>query len=113
MPVTLSDVAAQRALVTIDFPTGDLNIHYLPGVLTREMIARMDKFSKDKEAVTAELDSAIALLIEMVAEWDLMEDDGVTPIALNKDRLATVSSIMLTLVIEAIQGDVRPETLAP
>jgi|SRR5581483_130998 hypothetical protein len=113
MPVTLSQITKDIARTTITYPDGDLNIEYHPSRITRQMLAQLDAFNTmDEDRLLENIDGLIDLVLNVVSTWDLLEDDGTTTIALTKERLATVSILVLSQTLRAVYGNTRPEAPA-
>jgi hypothetical protein len=115
MPVTLSRIAANTATVSIDFGGGDvLNVEYYPLRITTEMFAQMQGFAEANEAtIMRKFEEICQMLVTIVKSWDLLEDDGETQIPLTTERVKQISPVISMQIINAIGGDINPETIAP
>lgn len=101
----LSDVTHGRATVRV--PIGDvaLQITYRPDVIT-------PRFQKAVQAaqVTQDVDSFLCWpLSELIADWDLTEDDG-TPVATTPDAIGALPVPLLLAILNAITEDMAPNS---
>lgn len=111
---TLDDLVGNSARVTKSFPSGvSLTIDYYPARVTRKTFVDLTAFSEmSEDTVLANLDALIDLIVTLVKSWDLLESDNETMIPITTERLATVPVPVLTFVVMAITGDIRPEGVA-
>lgn len=117
MPVSLSKIASNSATVTLYFGDAEedsLNVEYLPLRITTEMIGQMQDFANMSESnVMRKFHEIAQMLVSIVKSWDLLEDDASAPIPLTTERVEQISPVIVLMVIQAILGDIRPETVAP
>ena len=117
MPVSLSQIAANTATAEMEFEGGGtLNIVYYPLKITDEMLLQGQRFTaagNDEAAVTGLMHDINTQLVDIVQSWDLLEDDGVTPIPLTVERLQRLSPVIKAMAIQAIIGSISPEAMAP
>lgn len=114
MPVSLAQIAANTATARMEFEGGDLNIVYYPLKISDEMLLQLQSFASATESsMPGLMDDLNGMLVEVIASWDLLEDDNATPIALTKARLAGLSPVIKTLAVQCILSSIRPEALAP
>jgi len=115
MPVTLAHIAANTARATLDFgASGSLAIDYYPLLITDEMFVQLQSFASTSEAeAPGKLADLNRMLVEVIQQWDLLEDDGQTVIPLTVERLTRLSPVIKAMVLQAILGSISPEALAP
>lgn len=117
MPVSLSKIASNSATVTLYFGEQEedsLNVEYLPLRITTEMIGQMQDFANMSESnVMRKFHEIAQMLVSIVKSWDLLEDDVSAPIPLTTERVEQISPVIVLMIIQAILGDIRPETVAP
>ena len=115
MPVTLKQIAANTASASMEFEGGgSLNITYYPLRISDEMLLQLQSFAgATEQTMPGLLGDLNQMLVDVVQSWDLLEDDGVTPIALTQERLAGLSPVIKSLAVQCILGSIRPEALAP
>ncbi len=113
MPVSLSQIACKLASVTHDFGNNaTLTIEYDPNLITEEVFAQLQTFSKmSGDTVVEGFRAFNELLISLIKSWDLLEDDG-TVIPLTVERFAKLAIPLRSLALQMILGDIRPETMA-
>jgi hypothetical protein len=100
----LSDVSKPRT-VTVDFGDGDeLNVTYFADRLTPRIEADLSSATDSAQMV--------GILLLVVSEWDLLEDDGVTPVPLTEERLRDLPLIVLAQAIRAVSGDLATSVKA-
>jgi hypothetical protein len=112
MPVTLSKIARNTATVTLSFGEDQLAIEYYPLRITSEMMSVIFDPSTTEQSIKAQLREYSETLASIIKSWDLLEDDGETPIALSTERIMQISPIIVLLVIRGIGADLRPEQIA-
>jgi hypothetical protein len=120
MPVSLKKLAANTS--TASFAVGDDTVHvtYSPYLLTEELFAKMDAFyNGDGEEEKNDGKQALkkyallnSIIVQLVREWDLLEDDEETMIPLTERDLPRVPLFLRMETLGAIMNDFRPEVLA-
>ena len=114
MPVTIGNIAKSRAKVTRKFEEGSLTIEYDPNMVTEDLYAQLIAFGKMGEDTIAENFRGFnEVLLTLIKSWDLMEDDGVTPVPLTEKRLSSVPIVIRNIALDMVMGDFRPESIAP
>lgn len=103
MPVRVSNLARNQRALTVPIDGETLTISYLPGRLTPaaedELRAKID----DQRGGPA----LASLLAEMVAGWDLTNDDG-SAYPIDEPHLRELPTSFLAVVATAITEDMRP-----
>jgi hypothetical protein len=79
-----------------------VNVTYNPFKLTVDLEERMRDQAGGIESMAAPL-----FLVEVVQDWDLMEDDG-TPVPLSVDRLKEVPVKLLVILMQGMVADALP-----
>lgn len=104
----LSELLADSARLTIEFPGADVHVTYRPGVYTRELEASLTGLEElpNEEA----RDRCDELLSALIADWDLTDEDE-QPIPLKRgmiaDKVPTVFLyVFVRKLIQAIAGEV-------
>lgn len=114
MGVKLSNIAANSATVEIPIEDEMLHVTYYPGRITDETMLSILAFEDmDEHTLKATLGEFNSALASIVKSWDLLEDDGETPIALEPKRLAQVYLPLKLIIYRAILGHMRPNQDAP
>lgn len=113
MPISVADLASNRAKVTRTFASGSLTIEYDPNLITEATFAQLERFSTANQSLAAGFQEFNRLLLSLITSWDLLEKDEVTVVPLTEERLASLAIPIRSLVLQMIVGDVRPETFAP
>jgi hypothetical protein len=109
---TIHDIIGNSAKVSIPFGSESLNIEYRPDSVSQETLIKLQKFAGTTDLVSVqdqfnELDQVI---IDLIASWDLLENDGVTVIPLTVERLLKLPVRIIGVVIEGIMGDMTPNS---
>lgn len=114
----LSELLANSASLTIEFPGADVRVTYRPGIYTRELEASLNGLEElpNDEAC----DRCDEILSALIADWDLTDEDE-QPIPLKRgmiaDKVPTVFLyVFVRKLIEAIAGEVvagRRQTTEP
>lgn len=113
MPVTLAEIAANTSTVTVSFGDKSLSVEYHPLLITDEMLANLTGFAQLTEATAlAKIRELAGILVDLIESWDLLENDGETPIPLTVPRLMKLSPVIKARVIQAMMEDINPETMA-
>ncbi len=106
MPISINKVVAKTRKVSVDVGDGDsFEATYRPGVYTAE-------FEREIQAkASAEEFNVVGQMIEqLVADWDVYEDDKQTKkVPLTSERLASISVMVLAPLLRAINEDIRPK----
>ncbi len=108
MPIKLSNLASKTADLTLWFGDDDLNIEYYPNLITDEMVlAWKDAQSKGEQGTQEYIRENNETFLSFIKSWDLLEDDGITPIALTPERMASVPVVIKGQITEAIMGEMQ------
>lgn len=121
MPVTLSQISSNTAKVRLiihneDGSADDLNLTYYPAHITEKTFAQLAQFEamKNTEDIVQGFQSLNDVLSRLVKSWDLYVDDKQTQIyPIEPAKLAELPIVFRMNVLQAIMGDIRPETIAP
>ena len=114
MPISIGNIAKSRASVTRHFEEGSLTITYDPNMVTEDLYASLQSFSKMSEATIAENFRAFnETLLTLIKSWDLLENDGQTMVPLTQERLSRLPIPIRYMALDMIMGDFRPEQIAP
>lgn len=110
----LSDAKSHAREIIVSFEGGDLHVSYRPMSYTVEELDRLGDDAAVKDMSAEERKARIGRIIEMitqvVASWDLTEDDGETPIdPADTVRLRSVPINVFTEILAAIRKDQRPD----
>ena len=103
MPVRISHLVKDRRTLAIPIDGETLLVTYLPSKLTPTSEDRLSERLKDQRGGAA----LAGLLAEMLASWDLTDDDGKV-LPTNEKTLATLPTTFLSTVATAITEDLRP-----
>lgn len=114
MPIAIGNIAKSRATVTRHFEEGSLTITYDPNMVTEDLYASLQAFSKMSEAtITENFRSFNETLLTLIKSWDLLEDDGKTTVPLTQERLSKLPIPIRYMALDMVMGDFRPEAIAP
>ncbi|MGH2478199.1 MAG: hypothetical protein ACRDHW_00870 [Ktedonobacteraceae bacterium] len=110
MPVSLTKIAANVAVVTFFHGEDSVTVVYYPSRVTEKMYAELQSIGDDPARLGAFNDC----LCRLIKSWDVFEDDEQTiPFPLIPDRLAELPLVFRIQVLQEIMRDIRPEAIAP
>lgn len=97
----LSELFAETKVLVVAVGGGELNVTYRPDAITPETLDRMSN------AASAPGEAIVSTVVELVASWDLTDDDGsIYPLTVKDVRRLPLS--FLSTVIKAITDDINP-----
>lgn len=99
----LSQVVRDHVTLTIPLERESLSVTYRPSGIT----PAMQEAIKEAETTGSLRDALYGPLCALLAEWDLLEDDG-APIEITPARLRTLPIGILIAVFRAVLDDLRP-----
>jgi hypothetical protein len=113
MALTLSQLATNTAQVTFSYAGNMLTLIYYPDRVTEKALATLQSFSKmDENSVVAGFQAFNETLANIIKSWDVFEDDAETKMfPLEPERLAELPIAFRMECINAIMGDIRPESI--
>lgn len=103
MPIRVSNLSANTKSVAIDIDGETLNITYRPSGMTPETEDRLHAMAAEKRGGA----SLIALLVDVLASWDLLGDDD-QPYPISVESLSRLPTLFLSRVAEGIMRDIAP-----
>jgi hypothetical protein len=112
---TLKQILGNEVTLSIPFKGSEpLTIVYLPDAITQETYARLQSFAVSVEtlSVQEQFNEINQVVVEFLLSWDLLEDDNVTPVPITVERLPKLPISILKPIIEAITGDMDPNSQA-
>jgi len=112
---TLKQILGNEVTIPVQFKGSEpLTITYLPDAITQETYARLQSFAGSVDGLTVQEQFAEInqVVVDFLLSWDLMEDDGVTPVPITVERLPKLPLAILKPIIEAITGDMDPNSQA-
>lgn len=100
---TIADLqAGRKQLAPIIFSGGDLNVAYNPAKLNNEVIQQLSNI--DRLAASARVAAIYQLAVDILADWDCLEDDGTT-VALTYERLSKFDIGFISRILRLIFAD--------
>jgi hypothetical protein len=115
MPVTLNQIAANTASITLSVGGETVTIEYFPGRVT-EKVLTAGNFSRrgDKpEDIAAGVEDFNGTLANLIKSWDVLENDGQTMFPIEAGRFPDLPLGFRLQVFSDILGAFRPEAIAP
>ena len=110
MPVSLSQIVADTASVSIPVDQDTLTVVYYPNRVTDETLSQFGSLDELGKDTAGALKSLNELLCDLIKSWDFYEDEAQTTLVpLTVERLASVPLFLKGKIAFAIMGDVRPE----
>lgn len=118
MPVSLAKIANNTANVAIQVsedPADVANITYYPGRVTERVFAALQSFGHlDENNIAAGFEEFNKTLANLIKSWDVFEDEAQTVMfPIDASRFTELPFAFRMDVVNAIMGDIRPETIAP
>ncbi len=102
MGITLAQLVAERAEVTVPVGEDAVSVVYRPGRVTAEFAARLDTSSGDLQAFR----DACEAIAEIIESWDLEEDGA--PYPATGEAIAALPIPFVGRIVRAIVEDVGP-----
>lgn len=97
MPITVSQMGANEASLSLTIAGDTLNLVYYPNKITTKSVTQLDQGP----------DGMNLTLSEIIKSWDLLNDDG-TMYPLDPDSLAALGIGLLVQITRGIVSDIRP-----
>jgi hypothetical protein len=115
MGISLVKIAANIASVTLVVGDDTVTVAYYPGRVTEKVYSQLQAFSSlTNENVMAEFQHFNEMLAHLIKEWDVYEDEEQTVMfPIDPARFSELPLSFRVQVLQAIMGDIRPETIAP
>ncbi len=114
MPISIGNIAKSRASVTRHFEEGSLTIEYDPNMVTEDLYANLQSFSRmSEDTIAMNFRDFNEVLLRLIKSWDLLGDDGVTMVPLTQERLSKLPIPIRYTALDMVMGDFRPEQIAP
>lgn len=104
---TIGEMTSGLASIEVAFHTITVKAQYYPAKITERTIQHIQAFSRPSGDMSGFADLN-AMLIDLVASWDLTEDDGVTMFPLDVERLPELPVMFRVNVMTAALKDMRP-----
>lgn len=106
---TIGEMTSGVAAIEVAWHSLTVHADYYPGKITERTIQTILVFSKSNgEALIDGIADLNTMIVDLVASWDLTENDGVTMFPLDADRLAELPVQFRTKLLVACLKDMRP-----
>jgi len=116
MPLTLNQIAANVASVSVPFGENSLNVEYYPALVTERTIAQLQGFSngaKTSDGVLQAFSSLNDILSKLIKKWDFFENEAMTQmVPITPERLSELPISIRVRILSSIVRDISPEDLA-
>jgi len=114
MPISFHAMVSKLAQISVRFMEEDISITYYPGKVTEEFIgASLALQSMEESTFLARFHTFNQMLCEVIARWDVFEDDACTVMyELTPDKIQKLPWMFRADVSGAILSDMRPEITA-
>src|SRR5579875_3162736 len=115
MPVSLGQLTKDSAKVTFACAGDTMTLEYYPSRVTEDTFLSMQNFQATAEADAAQgFRTFNEMLVNLIKDWDFYEDAECTQkVPIDADRFRRLPLGFLVQCLQAILGDIRPETIAP
>lgn len=115
MPISAAKMARGTASVTFTWEGETATVTYWPGRVTEKTFAQLESFAgMNSNQVLEGFASLNTMIVHLVKDWDVYENEEETILfPLEAVRLAELPIGFRLQLIQAILGDIRPETIAP
>jgi len=107
---TIGEMVAGTASIEVTFHTLTVKAEYYPGKLTEDVIGQINDLTMltTQEEIKSGFSAMNDLIVELIASWDLTENDGVTMFPIDATRLPKLPlPFRMKLLMETMQ-DMRP-----
>lgn len=107
---TISEMVAGTASISVSFHAITVKAEYYPGKLTEDVIGQINDLTTltTQEEIQSGFSAMDDLLVELIASWDLTENDGVTMFPIDTAHLPKLPlPFRMNLLMETMQ-DMRP-----
>lgn len=107
---TIGEMVRGTASIQVTFHTITVKAEYYPGKLTEDVIGQINDLTTltTQEEIKSGFSTMNDLLVELIASWDLTENDGVTMFPIDAARLSELPlPFRMNLLMETI-SDMRP-----
>lgn len=112
MPVSLTKIAANVAVVTFLYGEDSVTVAYYPARVTEKMYAEMRSLIESDDPQTLQVFNEC--LCRLIKSWDVYEDEAMTIMyPINPDKLSELPLMFRFQVLKEILSDIRPEAIAP
>lgn len=101
MPLKIGSLRGERRPLTVPFADDEVKLWYWPAVYTADFEDEVLTLLQSERNAGALATS----LLELIDEWDVLEDDGVTPYELSEEHLRTVPATFTMALFTAINKD--------
>lgn len=109
MPIKLGKVNGPTREVSVDFDGEALTLTYNPGKLTPKLMARMNEGVAEKD-----MTAAASFFATVCDKWDVVEDDGKTPVPLTAESVEELLSVeAMSKIVTALVEAQSPNPLTP
>lgn len=107
---TIGEMVSGTAAIQVTFHTTTVKAEYYPGKLTENVIVQINELTTltTQEEVTSGFSTMNDLLVELIASWDLTENDGVTMFPIDAARLPELPLPFRMNMLLATITDMRP-----
>lgn len=106
---TIAEMTDGKATLLIAYHGLNVHVQYYPGKITERVIAQIQSFAQlTGDDLAQGFRDLNRLLTDLIASWDLTENDGMTMFPLTGDRLAELPVLFRIEVLKAAMGDIRP-----
>lgn len=107
---TIGEMVAGTASIEVAFHAITVKAEYYPGKLTESVIEQINDLSalSTQEEIKSGFGTLNDLLTELIASWDLTENDGKTMFPLDVDRLREIPLPFRMRLLLATVTDMRP-----
>lgn len=115
MPISIAKMANNKAVVTFQEGEDAIHVTYFPARVTEKVLAQLQALAAPGDSnVLEEFAHYNETLVHLIDSWDVFEDDAQTVMfPLDPARLAELPLTFRAQVMQAIIGDIRPNTPAP
>ena len=115
MPMRLADIRAETKHLSVPFADGTIEVDYRPNTYTGEKADQLQaEMTRALNEGGAQSKAFMQTIFEVIADWDLLEDDGKTPVPLDEDVCYTKVPIsVFGKILQSIQEDQAPPGQGP
>lgn len=106
---TIGEMTSGLASIEVPFHTLIVKAEYYPAKITERTIQQIQSLQREKGDLSGFADLN-ALIVDLIASWDLTENDGATMFPIDKERLPELPVVFRMNVLTAAMKDMRPNS---
>jgi hypothetical protein len=103
MPLTLKNLKNDTATATLDYAGETIHLTYKPSAFTPAFMAELAELGEAKVSRES-MEQAIAMLLGALVGWDVLDEEGGSPVPITHEFLADLEFPLLLSMLGAISN---------